>query len=236
MLGVALKPSRVYAWPQAPFAAKGVKWVDEGCREAVLPTGGYTVYTAAGDGSLTMSNSRGFVIASGATSGNDEDLRTSGFAFTRGARSAFVNDYNRVELNFVFGTPQFTNMEGFLGIITGVTDAITVLPTTATHMGIYWDDSADANYMLTSANGTDQVTTDTGTAFGNADRRLRITWTGAQTGLIEWYSTLTGALVASQSVAALQSDSISFKMHCFSRAEENVTKTVALRSWSIEFS
>ncbi len=69
--------------PQLPNISSNAQFAEEFQREALTPTGGYTIYTAAGDGSVTISQGNVLAIASGATIGNKEDARTSGQTFTR---------------------------------------------------------------------------------------------------------------------------------------------------------
>jgi hypothetical protein len=97
---------------------------------------------------------------------------------------------------------------------------LSALPTTARHMGIYWDISAGANFMLSASDGTTQTTVDTTVPVDTARHILRIIWTGELTGSLQLLTAAGANEGTGQTVAAFNGTSgASHEIHWFVQAE-----------------
>jgi len=175
-------------YPDFPIRARGYSYGDDMNRESTTPTGCWTMYTNAENGaggatalSLTFC---GRIMTTDVTAGNDQHDRVSGIRLERAYQSTITgmrfpaeDVTGTIRTYQPFSVDSAADGEAFIGIHSGVAQ-INALPTTARHLGVYWDISAGANYMLTSSNGTTQVTVDTTIPVDTAIHILRIDWTG----------------------------------------------------------
>lgn len=226
MIGAYLEPRPVSIYPAIGGRSSGYTIGDDFAREALTPTDWPLLYTKAATGTDTSAMSatiNRYQLITDVNNGDNVDLRTSGYRFQRNFTNSYsgMSSTSILQLDIAFVTSHTTVMEGFVGIV-GNVSALTAPPTTTRHMGVYWDISAGANFMLTSANGTTQVTTDTLDTVDVNKKILRITWTGEDTATIELL-TAAGALStasATQTVAALNGSSdISYELHWFAEVE-----------------
>ena len=212
---------------------------DEFQREAILPTGGYTLYTTAttGSGSSSIIQGQELDLSSGTTIADDVDVRLSGQVLSRVTEWTELDNRSQLIIDALFRlTDATTSTEGFVGIITAVTTSISALPTTARHMGIFWDRSAGANFTLTSADGTTQSTTGTGDAIDTgANHRIRITQTGLDSATIQYYEGVNDATAtATQTVSAYGvNNSI---LHFFVQTEAAATRGIRVNEWRVDIS
>lgn len=215
-------------------------------REALTPTGWPTIYTAAetgAGGSTALSSSLNrILLTTDANAGDDQSLRTSGLRIDRNYCSLVtgmppVGTRTRtVQIDIPFSIDSAANGEAFIGLHSG-TAALTALPTTARHLGIYWDISAGANFMLTSANGTTQVTTDTTVAVDTAIHILRITWTGEDTATLQLYTAAGATEGTGQTVAAFNGASgNSHEIHWFVQAEAGGARVLTSYQYRVAWS
>lgn len=222
----------------SPFRGKGYIVGDDFCRESLTPTSAFTFYGKAATGSDTSAfdttiNRVNWITA--ATAGDDVDVRTASLRFER-AYSSLVSgmaslvsgdDTTTLEIYAPFQLGAATNTEGFVGLLGGVS-ALTALPTTARHMGIYWDASAQANFRLTSSNATTQVDTDTTIALDTAVHILHIIWTGEDAATLEMLNA-AGAVQSTIAVTAFNlTAGTSHQLHWFIQTE---TGAATLRSY-----
>ncbi len=141
-------------------------WNETFSRELLNPANAIPIYTVTlggtGGGSGVITQMFRLLLTTDSTaSGDDVDVRSI-IALKRSYSDDGIQPFTTtVTMDVMFnlgGT--VTNTEGFIGL-TGSAAALSALPTTVRSLGIFWDLSANANFFLTSANGTTQVTTDT---------------------------------------------------------------------------
>ena len=150
--------------------------------------------------------------------------------------SLFIDGRQSLVFDFVFSinTGQASDTEGFVGVMMSDNSALSALPTTAAHMGVFWDRSADTDYFLTSGNGSAQVTTDTGSTVQTSQRRLRITWTDLDTAVLELFSgTDLLTSVGTQNITDLGANELC-QIHFFVQTEANVVKGLRVVEWSLK--
>lgn len=235
-----------YSYPQLGQVKKDTKIFDEFDRESLNPTNAYVFYTVAVTGTGTGAIAAGGLLSlqSSAVIGDDVSVRTSGLQFSRiSTDPSNFEARSRCKFDFYFNNVVATDTEGFIGIIRS-TSALTALPTTVRHLGVYWDTSAGANYMLTSANGTTQVTTDTGIAVGTTPtnpNRLEIVWNGLDSATINFYTGTSGSsystLVKTQTVTAFGAGvAATFEntIHFFVQSEAIATTRLDIQNWKCE--
>ena len=207
-------------------------------REALTPTGFPTIYTEAvtGLGSGAMaSTGASYILTTGAVTGDDVDLRLSGLALARLPQATFGSIRSltgTIDYYTIFNLQSAVNHEGFVGLMGNSVAALTGLPTTAVHMGVYWDISAQANFRITSANGTTQVDDDSGIPLDTTARCLHIQWTGANAATIELLDVTNFAVISgtSFSVTALNSKAIMFP-HWFVQTETTSARALSVGGW-----
>lgn len=210
-------------------------WIgDFFARLSLIPTGCPTIYTetfmGAGSGAI---NSSGFYLQTTAAAvGDDADLRIDHVllrnpAFTQGT---IRNLTGIIDLYMTFQIPVTTLVEGFIGITLGSNAALAALPTTAGHMGIYWDISVGANFILSSADGTTQSTTDTTIAVDDAIHTLHIRWTGQNAAILELMDTTNIIQGTTRTVTALNSLNTGF-IHSFVQTETIAARILRLYNW-----
>lgn len=228
--------SGVSSLPQIGQIKKFTVIVDEFSRNTVNPTNAVDFYTTSsndGNGTSAIDGRLMTLTTDGSAIGDDVNVRIREITLHRASQSAFIDSRNTIKIEIIFNTNS-TGSEGFIGVINSP-GALTALPTTVRHMGIEWDDSASANYLITSADGTTQVTTDTGIAAPVAAvRRILITWTGIDTAIIEFFSSSeNGTPTATQTVTSLSMLNRVFVMHFFVQTESTATKTLVINEWKL---
>jgi len=229
--------SGIFAYPGIGSPKKSWKFIDEFNRLALNPTDAYELYTSAGTGTevITM-NGQTLAMATGATTGNDASVRTTGMTFLRALLNDELDNRSALVFDYYFGTGGGpAGAEIFIGLVNDTT-ALTALPTTARHMGVFVDRSVSTNYFLTSANGTTQTTTDTGITSATATDRMRITWIGNQTATIDFFDDpTTGASpTVTQTVTALNMNNLPYTVHFFVEAEGNASEAIFIDDWSVD--
>lgn len=218
------------------------KFGDNFDRDALTPTGGYTLYTEAvtGTGSGAMSENVRRALTTSATIGHDVDDRVTGFGVQ-------FRDISYMEWNIVFAVPQATDTEFFVGLLAMDVGALTALPTTSRHIGVYVDTSVSANLILTSGNGAAQATTSTAAALNTAlTYRLNIKITGPDTATVNLFSggstvagwqTQTTAVGGTHSVTSFANGAImATAPHWFIQTEAAATKALWMYPWTVEVS
>jgi hypothetical protein len=230
----------LYSYPQLGQIKKNTHVGDEFRRSTLNPTNSYALYTTAatGTGTAAISTTVLKLQASGAA-GDDVSVVSTGLAFSRVSRSVQLDSRSLVIMRVIFQTPTTTNTEGFIGLVR-TSSALTALPTTARHLGVYWDRSANANYILTSGNNSAQVTTNTGEAIANTPLMLEITWTGDDSATIRLYKETAlnnedfSTLISTHTVTSLANAAASaFEMylHFFIQSESTATTDLDVHQW-----
>lgn len=230
-----------------PYRARGYIFGDDFARETLTPTGFPTLYTnaetgAAGSSGISGTVNRATLTTDATGAGDDQDMRTSGLRIDRNYQSVItggmpaVLNTSKVDIYLPFALTAATDTEGFIGIHSG-TSALTALPTTARHLGLYWDISAGANYMLSSSDGTTQTTVDTTIAVSTTIRILKISWTAEDAATLQLY-TLAGATAGTgATVSAFNGTSaVSHEIHWFVQTETNAAKGLTVYPWVIQWS
>lgn len=224
-----------------PYRARGYIFGDDFAREGVIPTGWPTIYqnaeTGAGGTNALDSGPNRLVLTTDANAGDDQSERTSGLRIDRDYTSLITGmnqtPTSQVEIYLPFSITSAADIEGFVGIHSGVS-ALTALPTTARHLGVYWDISAGANFMLTSSNGTTQVTVDTTTAVSTSIFILRITWTGEDAATIALLTAAGAASGTAQTVTAFNGAAgASHEIHWFVQTETTAAKVLRVYPWRV---
>jgi len=148
-----------------------------------------------------------------------------------------LNTRNRLELDVIWRqvTGQLTDSEIFIGFLESQV-ALTAIPTTARHMGIFMNRSAADDYLLSSADNATQSTTSTGTAGVNSQFRLNINWTGSNAGVITLFQTAPGftSEIASHTATALGSmDARAYTLHFYVETEGSTAKAIDIFEWRL---
>lgn len=243
MISSATFRQPIIKYPQIPFRAQGYSFGDDFAREAITPTDWPLLYkkTAVGTDAAAMSTTiNRLEIVTGANAADNCDIATSGLRLDRIYASGYSgmpdlegDGATTLTLLIPFVCSSGADNEGFVGIV-GNSSALAAPPTTARHMGVYWDRSANTDFLITSADGTTQSTTDTNDTVDTQRHILRITWTGADTAVIDL---LTGAgalgtATSTQAVAALNGASeVSYEMHWFVETETTAAKQLNAYGW-----
>lgn len=167
--------------------------LDEFLRETVTPTGAFQLYTttALSTGAATIENQKQLLLTTAQTTNDYVGTRTSGASFNRNSVSTDIDLRSQMIMDIIFSIGQTTDTAFFIGWVDG-NAALTALPTTARHFGIYCDTSVDNNFHFSSANGTSQVKTDTTLALTINQLRFNVQWTGADTAVMSLYSVTSG--------------------------------------------
>lgn len=234
---------RIRKYGGTPMRVSGYVFTDDWNRESITPTGYPTLYTNAetgGSGSSGINSiiNRCSLTTDSTGAGDDQDMRTSGLRIDRNYPSTMTGllpDHTtstvQIDLPFILGAT--TDIEGFIGIHSGVA-ALTALPTTARHLGVYWDKSAGNNFMLSSSDGTTQTTVDTTTAFSTALFNLRIIWTAEDAATLQLYTAAGAASGTGATVTAFNgSSAASHEIHWFVQTETNAGKSLQIYPWRI---
>lgn len=226
-----------------PYRARGYVFGDDFAREVVTPTGFPTLYTAAETGAAGStgidSTMNRLNMLTDANIGDDQTVRTSGLRIDRNYNSLVTGmtqidmQTSQVQIDLPFQCSAATDIEGFVGIHVGVA-ALTALPTTARHMGVYWDISAGANFTMTSGNNSAQVTTDTTIPVDTAVHIMRIIWTAEDVATLQLYSVAGATQGTGQTVAAFNGASgVSHEIVWFVQTEATAAKTLRAYPWRV---
>ena len=224
--------SSTHSQPTLPNIHQNWSFIDEFERDSLTPTDAYELYTvsANGAGTGTIQVSDRLRLLTGANIGDDVSVRCSGAVFRRVARDAAIDPRTTMIFNIIFAVGTATSNEMFIGIVNDVT-ALTALPTTIGHMGMFVDQSAEANFRLSSGNGTTQIDTDSTEAVDTDTHRLQITWNGLNSGLIEYFSALDDVSpLASVTVTSLGVNRAA--IHFFEQTEAAATRDLLVFDWS----
>src|SRR3990167_174797 len=223
-------------YPLTSSLQKGIILGDTFDRETLTPTGAYTLYTVtSNDGSGTaaiISATRLELVTDLSAAGDDVSVRTSGIYMPRITVSDAINQKSMFTLDIVFKLNEITNTEGFIGLHVGG-GALSALPTTAAHMGLFWDASAQANFRFTSAENTTQSNNDTTEALSTSVYRLRIIWNGKTSNTIELYSGTSPAIntLVSSITSTTTPNSENMQLHFFVQTEALEAKTLIIHEW-----
>lgn len=226
-----------------PARGRGFVFTDDFAREAITPAGFPTLYTnaetgAGGTSALDATVNR-VLLTTDANIGDDQDMRTSGLRIERNYTSLITGmtmpqlQTSQVQIDLPFSITAATDIEGFVGIHGGVA-ALTALPTTARHMGVFWNISAGANFTLSASDGTTQTTVATGTAVSTAVFILRITWTGEDAATLQLYTAAGATSGTGQTVAAFNGAvGASHEIHWFVQTEAAAAKVMRVYPYRV---
>ena len=227
----------VYSYPLLTYPKQFSKVSDELNRTTLNASGAIAFYVLAsndGNGTVTMNATGGARLTTDSSAaGDDASLRLSELDIRRVVRGV-TDSRSKITLIVTFALPSATSTEGFIGFM-DAKGALAALPTTGRHMGVYWDASAGANFMLTSADGTSQSTTDTTIALATSGKRIEIVWNGDDSATLSFFSTTTTKTPsATQTVTSLNMNQRSFQLHFFVQTETTAAKTLDLFEWMIQ--
>lgn len=194
-----------------PSISQGTIWYEAWLRTTLNPAAYPALYVnTAGAGTGTssiLSTGQLQILNSGALNDNTT-LVAQEVGLKRNTRNPVFDNRSTLQIEISFYVNSASQIQTFVGILQSNT-AITALPTTAKHMGVYLDTGVSNNFKLSSADGTTQTTTDTGIAVAaNTLYRISIIWTGGDSATLNFY---TGnnpptTLAKSVNVTALLSD------------------------------
>ena len=156
---------------------KGDVLVEEFTRASLNPTDFPAYYTTGGVGTpaTTITSGELLELITSAGINDTANLVLDGLGFS--LDPWYVDNKSQIIFNAIIQPVDVASLQIFVGLHTGVT-ALTALPTTNIHLGIYVDQGVSNNYILTSGNGAAQSTTDTGVAIDTTRRRVEIIRTG----------------------------------------------------------
>lgn len=231
--------SSTFAYPQPSNQAKDWSFIDEISRENLAQSGAIVLYTTnlTGGGSAAMVSNSRIRLTTGATIGDDVDIRLADNSIFRTTTWPEFDLRTIYEVDIIFRTTgTITDMEAFMGLIIGTTDAITAMPGTTVHLGIQIDRSASANWFLTSADGGTQTTTDTGVTIASATNyRVNLVQSGTNDAVLRFYDgTNLDTLQSTQTVTAIGTGHM--KSHFFLQTEAGVIKSIDLSEWKVIWS
>lgn len=234
--------SGVKSFPTVGQMQKDGVFRDDFNRTSLIPTGGYELYTTGGTGTETISinqHRRMSLVTSGSI-GDNASVFTSGLTFSRA--TWLIDGRTNLEANIIFGpSTAITDLEMFTGLLNSAS-VQTGLPTTLHHMGVLLDQSNSDNYFLTTANGSTQVTQDTGVAVSSLGKvRLQILWNNLEGGTINLFN---GAnldnLASSLAVTAYDNGNnnkdFANPIHFFIETEGAAAKTMLVDEYSVRAS
>ena len=235
----SIQPALVRTYPALPVTARGWLFKENFSRKTLLPTNWPTLYLTGGTGteSIVMVTSRRLRVASGSTTGNDASVLASEAGFNRVKPSLTqFHDWTQIKMKIDFVlSASAADIEGFVGLLNSA-NVQTAIPTTTRHLGLYWDTSAQANFRISSANGSTQVDTDSTVALDQVAHRLEIDWTNIDVAQIRFYETVSAATpTTTVDVTALGDEFMAMALHFFVETEANAAKNVEIAAWSAEF-
>jgi len=234
--------SGVWKYPRIAQVAKDAILSDEFQREDITPTNAFTLYTSASnDGNATISLVNGLLrlITDNSASGDDATTRSSGLAFSRVGRAVQLDARSQLEVDIIFQPKTTTNTEGFIGLLRSGS-ALTALPTTARHLGLFWNRGTANDLLLTSGNNSAQATTSTGEAITDQAYRLNIIWNGDNSATLNLFdeSTINNELfdnlIATQDVTSLAdgaASTLEMELHFFVQTESTAAITLDVHEW-----
>ncbi|MDE1767424.1 MAG: hypothetical protein KGI27_14295 [Thaumarchaeota archaeon] len=210
---------------------------DDFSRQTLSPTNAIPAYTVgvvgSGTGTATGGNHGTCLLLTTSTATNDcVSAQVSANRFKR--TSQYIDLRSNIALDVIFDCGEnnvVTNYSFFIGLV-ATANALTAVPTTARHMGIYG--TSGGNFFLSSSDGTTQTTTDTGVAVDqNVLRRLNISWTGTNSAVISLYSGSTySTLVKSQTATSLSSDNL-YELFFFVLTNTTAAKDLEVYEWRV---
>lgn len=181
--------TRTRVYPDVPIVSSGWRFLDEWARASVNATGVMTQYTSGGTGagSVPIAGADRVEPITGSTLNDDIHLTYIGTGWQRDARGFVVfNTRNQLTHEQIVSLVSTTDQEVFVGM--SVVSAISSLPTTGIHLGMFQDTASSSNWILSSGNGSAQSTTDSGVAGSTSAVRLKTTWTGSDSATIELFT------------------------------------------------
>jgi len=213
--------------PGISVAGINQTYVEYWNRNSLNPTGGYDVYqhTTVGAGSITIIPNQAAMTT--ATSANDSnDLFLDEYQLQR---TPNFSDATQLRLRMrIRRAGTISLATGFFGLIEA-RGTITAIPTTAVHMGVYFDDAENANWNLSSANGTSQSKTDTGEAADATFVTLEIRWTGNDNAVLT-LSSSGETFISSQTVTDLNIMPAA-EFHLFVKTATTAARTIHNAGW-----
>lgn len=230
--------------PQIPSIQNNTKTVDEFIRAALNPVNviaPYTVATTGAGSTGVINDNKQLLMTTDANIGDNVSVRTT-FFFMRRPRTQLTagigaGSRSQLILDILFAPGEATDGEGFVGLL-DLDSAQTAIPTTANHLGAFWNNSASANMFLSSANGATQTTTDTSTAT-NGIKLLRIVWTGDDAAELEIFNeSVSGSTnfdnsIGTQTVTAIGMNNASFILHFFIETEAASLRNLFVPEWRL---
>lgn len=204
-------------------------------RETLNPTNAYNLYdvNAVGSGTVTIVNNRTLRLLTEATIGSEVSVRASGTGFGLG-RSGISPNGIEVQMNIApFST---TDVELFFGIVVLVS-AMTGLPTTVRHLGVFVNQSASNNYILSSGNGSAQSTTDSGVALSTTNVTLKIVWDVLGTAIVELLGVdFDSAVQATHTVSDTgMTNELAYQAHMFVNPEGGAVKDIRSNGYIVKY-
>ena len=193
--------------------------------------------TVAGTGTIVIAGANSLQIQTGTTINSNTQIRLSEMAFQRQALGLENRGTVIYESTFQ-NNATVAGVEMFVGLVIQSSANLTALPTSAArHLGIQLDASVSGNFFWTTANGTDEVNTDTGILANTARRRLRISWTGDDSAIMEVFDgTLLDNLVDSITVTDIDmSDTRVFTPVWFMENEAAANKDLRIQWWAVSW-
>jgi len=226
------------SYPQIGQIKKDSTIIDEFARGSLNPTDTplfYTTISNDSNGTATISDARNLVLTTDSSAiGDDVNTRTSGVSFERVPINSVTDLRSQIITNVIFNIGQTADTEGFIGLINDFAGFAGV-PTTTRHIGLFWDASAQANFILSSGNGSAQATTDTGIALATGVFRLQMIWPGNDSARVEFFTPgPPDTLDAIHTVTTLNMATRAFMLHFFVQTEAAAAKTVNITEWISE--
>jgi len=214
--------------PAISVAGINQTYVEYWNRISLNPTGGYDIYqhTTVGSGSIAVTPNQ-VLITTGTSTNDANDLFLDEYQLIR---SPNFSDATQLKLQMRGGRSGTISLaEGFIGLIEA-RGTITAIPTTAVHAGIYFDDAENANWNLSSADGTTQSKTDTGEPADATFVTITINWTGNDA------ITLESSLGTSRTQTVTDLDAMTgAELHFFVRTNTTAARAYRNVGWIAEW-
>lgn len=198
------KAASLNSYPQVTGLTKNLTFVDNFEREALTPTGFPTIYTesAVNDGSTAITTTGKLNLSTGTTASSKINIRTSGLKMKRSLTNPPDEETEKLTVVVEFDEEDTNTIEGmFIGLIFDSNSALSAVPTTAKHVGIFSDDQT--NIESTAGNGSAQQTQTALTTLGPTAglyRRLTLTWNGSDNAIVKIENYLSGVQTFETSV------------------------------------